>query len=296
VTVLHRLACLVLTVGGLLLAWASPAAAHAGGLVATDARSHVVALSPAVPGLEVTAIEDGARLRLRNHTTGPVGVPAGGGAATPAVVAAGQELTWIDTRSTPEGRSLGAGATQAWSLVLDVGGTPVTVTGELVGARPPSPVPWWLAAVLLAVAVPLVARRSRRPGGLLAATGLVAMAASITHVAGSTLAVESAPMAGTFLSAAGINLLAWPLILGGAVTVFRGRPAGVLAVCAGAALTAVFVLPDVTSFHRAVLPFAGPAVVERILVVLALGTGIGVAVAGASVLRTLALRAGAEVR
>ena len=114
-------------------------------------------------------------------------------------------------------------------------------------------------------------------------------------MAGSTLAVESAPPLGTFLNAAGINLLAWPLIIGGAVAVLRGRPAGVLAICAGAALTAVFVLPDVTSLHRAVLPFAGPATVERVLVVLALGLGAGVAVAGASVLRTLA-RESVDVR
>jgi hypothetical protein len=114
------------------------------------------------------------------------------------------------------------------------------------------------------------------------------MGASVAHVLWSTLAVESAAFAGTFLSAGGINLLGWPLILGGAVAVVRGRPAGVLAVCAGSALTAVFVLPDVTSFHRAVLPFAGPADVERVLVAVALGLGVGVAVAGARALRTLA--------
>ena len=41
---------------------------------------------------------------------------------------------------------------------------------------------------------------------------LLAMAASVVHVVGSTLAVESAPLIGTFLSACGINLLNWPLI------------------------------------------------------------------------------------
>ena len=166
-------------------------------------------------------------------------------------------------------------------MVLDVGGTPVTVTGELVGERPPAPLPWWAAVLVVAVAVPVVARRLRRPELALTAAGLTAMAASAAHVVGSTLAVESAPLAGTFLSACGINLLNWPLIVGGAVAVLRGRPAGLLAICAGAALTAVFVLPDVTSLHRAVLPFAGPPVVERVLVVLTLGAGVGVAVAGA---------------
>jgi hypothetical protein len=290
VRLLRYLGLLLLVSGGLLLTAASPAAAHAGGLTATDARSRVVAVTPALPGLVITAIEDGARLRLRNGTVSPVTVPGGGGPATPAVVAPGRELTWIDTRSSPDGRKVRAGSTQAWSLVLDAGGTPVTVTGKLVGEQSPAPAPWWAAVLVTAVAVPLVSRRLRRPDLALTAAGLAAMAASVVHVAGSTMAVESAPLLGTFLSACGINLLNWPLIAGGAVAVLRGRPAGVLAICAGAALTAVFVLPDVTSLHRAVLPFAGPAVVERLLVVVTLGAGVGVAVAGASVLRTLAQR------
>ena len=294
--VLRFIGFLLLVSSGLLLTAASPAAAHAGGLTATDARSRVVAVTPARPGLVVTAIEDGARLRLRNGTASPVTVPGGGGPATPAVVAPGRELTWIATRSSPDGRKVRAGETQAWSLVLDAGGTPVTVTGELVGERPPAPAPWWTAVLVTAVAVPLVSRRLGRPDLVLTAAGLTAMAASVAHVAGSTLAVESAPLLGTFLSACGINLLNWPLIVGGAVAVLRGRPAGVLAICAGAALTAVFVLPDVTSLHRAVLPFAGPPVVERLLVVLTLGAGVGVAVAGASVLRTLAQRSVAAER
>ena len=285
----------VLFSGALVLGWAAPAAAHAGGLVASDARSRVIAVTPAIPGLEVATIEDGARLRVRNHTPGPVSVSAGGGAATPAVVAAGDELTWIDTRTTPVGRKVPAGRPVGWSLVLEAAGTPVTVTGELTGEQPPAPIPWWVAVIVTGLAVPLGAKRLRRPDLALTAAGVVAMAASVTHVAGSTLAVESAPPLGTFLNAAGINLLAWPLIAGGAVAVLRGRPAGVLAICAGAALTAVFVLPDVTSLHRAVVPFAGPATVERVLVVLALGLGAGVAVAGASVLRTLA-RESVEVR
>jgi hypothetical protein len=290
VRVLRWFGVLLAVSTGLVLTGASPAAAHAGGLTATDARSRVVAVTPAVSGLVVTAIEDGARLRLRNGTPSAVTVPAGGGPATPAVVAPGNELTWMDARSTPDGRTVAAGRTQAWSLVLDVGGTPVTVSGELAGERPPAPLPWWAAVLVVAVAVPVLARRLRRPELALTAAGLTAMAASAAHVVGSTLAVESAPLVGTFLSACGINLLNWPLIVGGAVAVLRGRPAGLLAICAGAALTAVFVLPDVTSLHRAVLPFAGPPVVERVLVVLTLGAGVGVAVAGAAVLRTLAQR------
>ena len=288
--VLHWFTFLAIVAGGLLLTGSSAAAAHAGGLTATDSRSRVVDLTPAVPGLTVTAIEGGARLKIRNGTSTSVSVPPDGGTATPAVVASGAEFIWIDNRATPDGRTIAPGSRQPWSLILDVGGTPVAVNGEFVGERPPAPMPWWAAVVVTAVAVPLISRRLRRPDLALTAAGLLAMAASVVHVVGSTLAVESAPLIGTFLSACGINLLNWPLIVGGAMAVLRGRPAGLLAICAGAALTAVFVLPDVTSLHRAVLPFAGPPVVDRILVVLTLGAGLGVAVAGAAALRTLAQR------
>ncbi|WP_433794872.1 hypothetical protein [Actinoplanes sp. CA-252034] len=286
-----RLLSLLVVVAGALAVTGGPAAAHAGGLTATDARGRVVAVTPAVPGLEITAIEDGARLRLRNGTSGPVTIKPGGGTPTPAVIPPGGELTWIDERATPDGRSIAAGETVPWTIPLDVGGTDVAVTGTLIGEQRPPAALWWAAAAVTGLLIVTAARRVRRADLLLAAAGAIAAAASVAHVIGSTLAVESAPPVGTFLSAAGINLLAWPLIAGGAVTAFRGRAAGVLAVCGGAALTAVFVLPDVTSFHRAVLPFEGPAVLERILVVLALGLGAGVAVAGAGVLRDLAQKA-----
>ncbi|WP_436529496.1 hypothetical protein [Actinoplanes sp. HUAS TT8] len=279
-------ALFTLVAGAIVLGAASPASAHAGGLVASDARSRVVAVTPEIPGLTVVAIEDGAKLRLTNDTGGPVTV-----SGINRTVASGAALTWADARSTPENRKIDFRRTADWALTLDAAGTTVTVTGVLTGERRPDPLVWWGLAIVTAVAVPVIARRLHRADLLLAVAGVVAMAASVAHVTGSTLAVESAPPVGTFLNAAGINLLSWPLLAGGAWVALRGRPAGLLAVCAGAALTAVFVFPDVTSFHRAVLPFAGPPSLERVLVVLALGLGAGVAVAGASVLRTLAQRA-----
>ncbi|GIM93428.1 hypothetical protein [Paractinoplanes toevensis] len=275
-----RFGLLLLFTCGVVLGWGAPAFAHAGGLVATDARSRVVSVTPPVAGLSVTAVEDGAKLRLVNGTALPVTVPG------LPVVTPGDTLTWADTHSSPVGRRSGGD----WSLTLDAGGTPVTVRGVFDHVPPPSFVPWWAFTVALAVAVPVLCRRVRRGDLVLAGIGAAAMAASVTHVAGSSLAVTSAPLLGTFVNAAGINLLAWPLIVGGFVAVVRNRPAGLLAVCAGAALTAVFVLPDVTAFHRSVLPFAGPGMLERLLVVVALGGGAGAAVAGASVLRTLAAR------
>jgi hypothetical protein len=275
----RRVGLLLLVVVGVVLGWSGPALAHAGGLVATDARSRVVSLSPAVPGLSVVTIESGAKLRLINESSQPVSVP---GVLAPVLT--GHLLIWTDSVASPVGHR----AAGDWSLTLDVGGTPVVVRGVFTRVPPPPFALWWAGVVALAVAVPLFCRRIVRSDLVLAGVGLVAMAASLWHVIGSTLAVTSAPFLGTFVNAAGINVLAWPLILAGFTAVTRGRPAGLLAVCAGAALTAVFILPDVTSFHRSVLPFAGPAYLERVLVAIALAGGAGTAIAGASVLRTLA--------
>ncbi|GAA0565837.1 hypothetical protein GCM10010172_56850 [Paractinoplanes ferrugineus] len=277
----RRTALVVLLAAGVLLGWAGPARAHAGGLVATDARSRVVAISPSVAGLSIVTIESGAKLRLVNQGRLPVSIPG-----VTAPVQPGTTRTWAEPAATPAGRH----ADGDWSLTLDIGGSPVVVRGVFDRVTPPPFAPWWAGVLGLAVAVPLGCRRVRRGDLVLAGVGLLAMAASVTHVIGSSLAVTSAPFLGTFVDAAGVNLLAWPLIAGGVVAVGRGRPAGLLAVCAGAALTAVFVLPDVTSFHRSVLPFAGPATLERLLVVFALGGGAGTAIAGATVLRALAAR------
>ncbi len=281
---------LVLTVV-MLLGATSPASAHAGGLSPTGVRGDVVAVTPAVPGLTVTAIEDGARLLVHNNTGSRVEIPAGGGQARAVSVPAGESLTWIDSRATTLERNLGSAETAQWSVPMTVGGVPVTVTGEFVAGEPPNPLGWWALAVGVAAALIVLARRTRRPNVLLAVAGLVTVVASLIHVVGATLAVESAPLWGTFLDATGIGLLVWPLVVAAAIAALRGSPGGVLGVCAGAGLSVVFILPDITVFHFAVLPVAGPAALERFLVALVLGAGIAAAVAGAGALRALAARA-----
>lgn len=282
-----RLLLALAAVAATLLAHPDPASAHAGGLTPADGRGRLVSVRPAVPGLEVRVIENGVRLLVRNRTTERVVVTGGG---DPIVIPPGRTVSWIDERATTQGRRIAPGRSLTWTVPLTAGDTSVVVTGVTTGAAPPIALLWWAAAALTAAFVVAAARRLRRGDLLLGVTGLIAAAASVGHAIGSTLAVESAPLFTTFLAAAGVNLLAWPLVAGGAVTALRGRAGGVLAVCGGAALTAVIVLPDVTSFHRGVVPFAGPAGLERALVVLALGLGAGVAVAGAGVLRELARR------
>lgn len=274
----------------MMLAAASPAWAHAGGLSPTGVRSEALAVTPEVPGLTIAVIDGGARLRVGNGTGAPVEIPPGGGQADPVRVPAGESFTLIDARSTTLERDLGAATAARWSVPMTVGAVPVTVSGVFVAEPPPAALWWWAVTAGIGVAVFALARLARQPNVVLAVAGLVAVLASLVHVVGATLAVESAPLLGTFLDATGIGLLVWPLVAVAAVAATRGSAAGVLGVCAGAGLSVVFILPDVTVFHFAVLPFAGPAEFERFLVAVVLGAGSAAAVAGAGALRALAAR------
>jgi hypothetical protein len=271
-----------------MLTAASPAWAHAGGLSPTGVRSAALAVAPEVPGLTVAVIDGGARLRVDNGTGAPVEIPPGGGQTGPVTVPAGESLTWTDARATTLERDLGGATTARWSVPMTVGTVAVTVSGVFVAEPAPAALGWWAATAGIAVAVFVLARRMRHPNVVLAVAGLGAVLASLAHVVGATLAVESAPLLGTFLDATGIGLLVWPLVALAAIAALRGSAAGVLGVCAGAGLSVVFVLPDITVFHYAVLPFAGPAELERFLVAVVLGAGCAAAAAGAGALRALA--------
>jgi hypothetical protein len=279
----------VLTLVTMLTA-TSPAWAHAGGLSPTGVRSVAHPVTPAVPGLTVTAIEDGARLLVRNDTGSAVEIPPGDGQDVPVSVPVGESFTWIDGRTTTQERDLGSATTAPWSVPMRVGAVSVTVTGEFVAEPPPAAPGWWALAAGVGAGLFVLARRARRPDVVLAGAGLVTVVASLVHVVGATLAVESAPLAGTFLDATGIGLFVWPLVAIAAIAALRGSVAGVLGVCAGAGLSVVFILPDLTVFHNAVLPFAGPPELERLLVAVVLGVGSATAVAGAGALRALSAR------
>src|SRR5262245_19545137 len=103
----------------LLPGGATPALAHAGGLSSSTSEARVLAIDPPVPGLDVRAVEFGARLRIENGTSDPVIVESPDGsplAALPAV-APGAVAYWVDPRVTaaaagdrPDGDRL------AWSV------------------------------------------------------------------------------------------------------------------------------------------------------------------------------------
>lgn len=170
------------------LAVPAPAWAHSdeapGG---SDVRVHVTALTPAVAGVAVTAIEAGVRLQLtnrsgrtvevrgdagepflrvrpdgvyentasptthRNRTLAGAPVPASADADAPPRwrrVADTPTARWHDSRTRwPEDLPAG-GPARPWSVPLTVDGAAVTLTGTARALAPPAAPAWWLAALV----------------------------------------------------------------------------------------------------------------------------------------------------
>ena len=287
-----RVLRVALLVAVLLLATATPAAAHAGGLASAPSEARVLAVEPPVPGLDVRAVEFGARLRLDNATALPVVVEPLPGAALSGLptVEPGGRAWWSDPRVTAAAaRGRPPGDRLGWTVPLRVGDEAVTVRGEQYWPPPPPAGLWW-AAVLVAFVVPLAVGARRRWGavGLAGATAVVAVA-HLLHVVGSALVPQDRAFAVMLLSAAGYALLGWPLAAAGAWLTLRGRAAGPLLCCVAGGLFAIVIAPvDAFTLVDAVVPFAWGAAFDRVLVALTLGGGLGVAAAGLAVLRRTA--------
>ena len=287
-----RLLLLAALVALLLPAGATPAAAHAGGLTSAPSTSRVVALDPPLPGLEVRAVEFGARLRIDNATALPVVVEPLPGSAVSGlpVVPPGGRAYWVDPRvllaasaGPPPGED-----SAAWTVPLRAGDTRVLVLGEQLW--PPPPAPGWWAVALAALLVPAVAGvlGAGRPWGrgVLASSTAVVLAAHLVHVLGSALVPEDRSYPIMLLSAAGYALLGWPLGVAGVWLTLRGRSNGPLLCAVAGGLFALVIAPvDAFTLVDAVVPFAWGADLDRLVVALTLGGGLGVVVAGMAALR-----------
>lgn len=280
-----RLLGLLVAVAVLLPAGATPALAHAGGLASSASEARVVAVDPPVPGLVVRVVEFGARLRVDNGTSAPVVVEPVGSVGPPTVPP-GATARWSDPRVTAaaEQRPV-TGDRTAWSVPLRVGDTAVTVRGEQVWPPPPSPL-WWLVALGALVAASAAGMLRRGAGVALAVGTLVVLAAHLVHVLGSALVPEDQPYLLMLLSAAGYALLGWPLGVIGARLAVRGHPVGPLLCVVAGGLFAIVIAPvDAFTLVDPVVPFAWGADLDRLLVAVTLGGGLGVVVAGVALLR-----------
>lgn len=276
----------------LLAGGATAAAAHAGGLSSSTSEARVLAVEPPVAGLEVRAVEFGARLRIDNGTGETVVVlPLRGSqlSGLPTVPPGGRAY-WSDPRITTAAASeRPAGDRLAWAVPLRVGEAAVTVRGEQYWPPPPSAALWWTVA-MLALAVPGLAGvigTGRRGGRLvLAGATLVVLGAHLLHALGSAGVPEDQSYPLMLLSAAGYALIGWPLGAAGAWMTVRGHAVGPLLCVAAGGLFALVIAPvDAFTLVDAVVPFAWGADLDRLLVALTLGGGLGVVVGGVAVLR-----------
>lgn len=306
----------VLTLAAMLFALlgAGTATAHlAGGASATNARS-VVTDRPAVAGVDVTVGLGGQFIRLRNQGSSPIVVlgyraepflrvtrdqvqvnPRSTTARQSGLFRAGQverrsaaaggpwvhlsnenSVTWTDARV--DARALPAGVSRSWTIPMVVDGQRVTVTGTRAGLSAPPAWPWLAALGLVAVGVAALSwvRAWHRP---MAAVILVAAAAFIGHMIG---AGASPHPSGALAGWVAIALLGGFCVLVAAIVVGSTLRRSELAASRLPILAVVLLLVqagDISGLWNARLPFAGPDVLDRVLLVVTYGVALGLLVA-----------------
>jgi hypothetical protein len=245
---------------GLLGLTAAPAFAHAGGLNPSNSRSVVTGLTPRVSGISAVAVNNGTQVEVR----APSGVLAR--AAVPVVQV-----------------SADGPAARSWQVPVRTSEGAFVVLGKTEYVAGPSPWPW--AALLVALAVPgYLFARSRWWRSGLAALVVVASAANLVHAVGATLAVSGQPFFWLFIGASGVGLVTWPLAVVAVVAAFMKRQFVAFAATLIGAMLVVAGFPDADSFRRSQLPFAWSPDLDRLLVALTLGIGVGLTIGGIAAL------------
>jgi hypothetical protein len=244
----------------LLVTTAVPAQAHAGGLTPQDHLSRVTGIEPPLPGVTATMVNHGTRLEIRNGGATPVAV-------ADHVIGPGETYRFRDERTTAP----------RWEVPLGAS----VITGRVDVTPGPNPLWWLLITLALAAGGFLLGRRRV----LLAAGVVVVTAGHVWHAVGSTLAVTGEPFVPLLLGASGVGLVAWPLTVVAVVAAARRKPATAFVAAVVGAMLVVAGIPDFDSFRFSQLPFAGPADLDRLLVALTLGGGLGLAAGGFDYLR-----------
>lgn len=256
---LARLAVVLAGLAALLGLTAAPAWAHAGGLNPTDARSTVTGFTPRQPGVTAVAVNNGTQLEVRVP-----GQPVARVAVPVVQVSA-------DTKS------------RTWQVPVRTGAGAFVVRGRTEYVPGPNPWPW--AGLMLVLAVPgYLFARSRWWRAGLAACIVAATAANLIHAVGSALAVSGQSFFWLFVGASGVGLVTWPLAVVAVVAAAMRRQFVAFAATLIGAMLVVAGFPDVDSFRRSQLPFAWPPNLDRLLVAVTLGVGLGLAIGGIAAL------------
>ncbi|MDQ3762959.1 MAG: hypothetical protein M3460_15305 [Actinomycetota bacterium] len=298
-----------------------PAAAHIVGTGGspTNYRTIVTAIRPAVPTVAVTVGLGGQWVRVTNQGAAAIvilgyrgepflrlsqnrvqvnelsstaaetgqtqGVPAPEDpAAEPrwVQVREGDSATWTDARLAPPPES--ESASGSWELPLIVDGRQVTVIGTWDRIPPPSPWPWVAALGLLTAAVAAIGwmRRWHRPMAAVITVGILAF---VLHLLGTGFAPQQGGPVFGWIGVGAIS--AFSLLIGGVTvvsTLRRSESAPDRVVMVGA-MVLLLAATDITVLWNSQLPFAGPAVLDRVLTVLTYATAMGLLVAGVRLVR-----------
>ena len=316
----HRLG-FVITMTAVLFALVGPgtAAAHiAGGASPTNSRSAVTEIRPTGSGVGVTVglggqfvrVSDrgaeeivvlgyrgepflrlsgqGVQVNPRSTTAEQTGQlpPTEGQSANTGEqwvqLTDGDSVAWTDARV--DGRSLPEGASESWTLPLVVDGRPVTILGMRTGLAAPSPWPWVAVLGLVAAAVARLGRVRgwHRPVAAATVAGVLAFG---VHMLGSGAAPQpGGPFSGWVVIAV---LGAFCLLVAGVtvVSTLRGTELAASRLPMMAVTLLLLAGTDISGLWNSQLPFAGPAVLDRGLLVVIYGVALGLLVAGVRLAR-----------
>jgi hypothetical protein len=174
---------------------------------------------------------------------------------------------------------------QPWTVELRHEGETMLVTGDVVWVPPPSPWPWLVAALVLAAAV-VGASRLRHWRAAIIAALVVAMIATVAHIAGewgaSTASVAST-LGSSIYTIGGVALGIVAVVL---LAVRRDPADATPAVLMATLVLALGTgLAGISSWWHSQLPSTQAADLVRLEVAAVLGLGVGLAAAAALRLR-----------
>ena len=174
----------------------------------------------------------------------------------------------------------------SWTVVLSYGGQRLTATGTLDWVPGPSPWPWFVLVLAAALGVALLRSRPR----LLGVVAAVMVACDVLHGLGVML-VTSGTVPERLGALFGADaLLIWPFGVLAAVLLWRRAGRAVwLAAAVGAVIAATIAVDDAPDLWRSSSPTRWPLDLNRALVALVLGTGLGLILAAVAA-RLLAAR------
>jgi len=310
----------VITTTAVLFALVGPgtAAAHiAGGTSPTNSRSVVTEIRPAGSGVGVAVglggqfvrisdrgaeeivvlgyrgepflrlTQQGVQVNPRSTTAAQTGqlqlsAQAGDAGGQWVQLSDGDSVTWTDARA--DGRSLPEGASSSWTLPLVVDGRPVTILGMRTGLAAPFPWPWVAALGLVAAAVAALGwvRGWHRPVSAVTVAGVVAFG---VHMLGSGAAPQPGGSSSGWVV---IAVLGTFCLLVAGVTVLSTLRRTELAASRLPMMAVTLLLlagTDISGLWNSRLPFAGPAVLDRGLLVVIYGVALGLLVAGVRLAR-----------